>query len=59
MAEFSAKTPATRAAPGPTQRLDYIRQRLAELQQERERLVNERDEIRAKVAAAKAKAGKV
>ena len=58
MAEFSAKTPAARAAPGPAQRLDYIRQRLAELQQERERLVNERDEIRAKVAAAKAKAGK-
>ena len=59
MAEFSTKTPAARTAPGPAERLSYIRQRLVELQQERERLVNERDEIRAKVAAAKAKAGKV
>ncbi len=59
MAEFSAKTPAARTAPGPAQRLNYIRQRLAELQLERERLVKERNEIRAKVAAARAKAGKV
>ena len=59
MAEFSAKTPAARTAPGPAQRLNYILQRLAELQQERERLVKERNEIRAKVAAARAKAGKV
>ncbi len=59
MAEFSAKTPAARTAPGPAQRLNYILQRLAELQLERERLVKERNEIRAKVAAARAKAGKV
>ena len=31
MAEFSAKTPAARTAPGPAQRLNYILQRLAEL----------------------------